>query len=364
MILSFTGPNALWGNYSISDINNWIAAHKIHINVLMYNCHVRYSLPVKAPHLRALDIRRDMLPVADLIEICFSSTLDEDGREYLRHIRRAATDPGLVRWLPGRGERVSAPLFGYVWEQDRRVVGNLSLIPIYKGGRWLYMIANVAVHPDYRRRGIARELTLQAIEHTHAHGVPSAWLQVRDDNLAAYHLYSELGFVERSRRSTWLSRGVPLTAPSTDLEVSPRRKEDWPLQSAWLAETYPLEATWNMSFNVNQFHPGWWNNLWQWMNGDTQLHWAARAGDPGAPQTYGFATWEPIRGYADALWIASGHIGEDEALRALLPHALQAVQYRQRPISINYPYGHGGQAFAASGFSLVNTLVWMEYRCN
>lgn len=327
---------------------------------------MRYSLPVKTSHIRPLDVSRDLAPVADLIEMCFSTTLDADGRDYLRHIRRASHDPGLVRWMPGRGERISTPLFGYVWEQDQRIVGNLSLIPIYKAGRWLYMIANVAVHPDYRRRGIAKELTLRAIEHSREHNVPSTWLQVRDDNIPAYNLYASIGFEERSRRSTWITSTAPSLYSDTSIRVASRHAYEWEQQRRWLEDIYPLEATWNMSFTVRHFHPGWWNQFWQWLNGDTQMHWSAYRGGngSGAEQLLGFASWEPIRGYSDMLWIASTLQTEDTALRALLPHAIRTLQYRHRPLSVNYPYGRGGLAFAASGFTLQNTLVWMEYCCN
>ena len=189
-----------------------------------------YTLPVKTSHIRPLDIHRDLLPVADLIELCFSSTLDPDGREYLRHIRKAAADPAYLRWIPGAYERVSTPLYGYVWEQDHRIVGNLSLIPILKGGRWLYLIANVAVHPDYRRRGIARDLTMRALEHVHEHHVSSAWLQVRDDNTSAYNLYCSVGFIERSRRTTWISKMSATPSSAAGVRITSRRPEDWILQ--------------------------------------------------------------------------------------------------------------------------------------
>ncbi len=323
-------------------------------------------LPVKTSHVRLLDVRRDLLPVADLIETCFSATLDQDGRDYLRHIRKAAADPALVRWLPGRGERASTPLFGYVWEQDGRLVGNLSLIPIYKGGRWVYMIANVAVHPDYRRRGIARELTLRALEHIRQHRVQTAWLQVRDDNAAAYHLYQSIGFIERSRRSTWMAPPSAQCDPLPGVQVTPRRAEDWPLQLKWLNELYPLETTWNMSFNAARFSPHWLNQLWQWLNGDQQMHWSARKGGNGSgpAQLLGVISWEPVRGYSDMLWAATSPEDENEALPALLPHAQRALLPRRRPVSVNYPYGRAMSAFLDCGFSLQNTLIWMEYRCN
>ena len=55
-------------------------------------------------------------------------------------------------------------------------------------------ILNLAVAPAYRRRGIARQLVLDAIKHAYAKGARRAFLEVRASNTAAQKLYSNLGF--------------------------------------------------------------------------------------------------------------------------------------------------------------------------
>lgn len=55
-------------------------------------------------------------------------------------------------------------------------------------------IANVAVHPSRRRRGIARALVAAAIEQGHA--LSRITLEVRASNDAAIALYESLGFVK------------------------------------------------------------------------------------------------------------------------------------------------------------------------
>jgi hypothetical protein len=81
-------------------------------------------------HLRRLDMRRDLAKVADLVEICFYDTLDPESRQYLNDMRKAAQNASLLGFASSLIEDASMPPSGYVWEEDGRLVGNLSLIPI------------------------------------------------------------------------------------------------------------------------------------------------------------------------------------------------------------------------------------------
>ncbi len=55
-------------------------------------------------------------------------------------------------------------------------------------------ILNLAVHPSYRRRGIARRLLHEAMHRARVRGCHTAWLEVRPSNLAARRLYESCGF--------------------------------------------------------------------------------------------------------------------------------------------------------------------------
>lgn len=61
-------------------------------------------------------------------------------------------------------------------------------------------IATLAVHPDVRRRGIARSLLVTALRHAAREGCESALLEVRAGNLAAQSLYQSFGFEVVGRR--------------------------------------------------------------------------------------------------------------------------------------------------------------------
>jgi len=90
--------------------------------------------------MRPLNVLRDLPAVADLIELCFSNTLDPEGRSYIDQMRRNGRDSSFLNWAPRVIESVSLPLSGFVWEDSGRIVGNVSLIPFSKAGRKVFLI--------------------------------------------------------------------------------------------------------------------------------------------------------------------------------------------------------------------------------
>lgn len=55
-------------------------------------------------------------------------------------------------------------------------------------------ILNLAVRPDYRRKGIGRMLVLSILEELHVCGCKKIFLEVRASNTAAIRLYESAGF--------------------------------------------------------------------------------------------------------------------------------------------------------------------------
>lgn len=74
--------------------------------------------------------------------------------------------------------------------EDNVAVGYLGCHHIAGEG----FIANVAVHPTHRRRGIARKLVSAAIEQ--GRSLSRLTLEVRESNTTAIALYQSLGFVK------------------------------------------------------------------------------------------------------------------------------------------------------------------------
>lgn len=61
-------------------------------------------------------------------------------------------------------------------------------------------LANLAVAPDCRRRGVGRALLASVLADATSRGTSALFLEVRESNAAARKLYSEQGFEEVGRR--------------------------------------------------------------------------------------------------------------------------------------------------------------------
>jgi GNAT superfamily N-acetyltransferase len=84
-------------------------------------------------------------------------------------------------------------LRGYIWEEDGQPVGLVNVSRIGSSNDW--MIANVAVLPAYRGRGIARRLVAAAVELAEARGAQRIVLDVVKGNTPAFQLYNSMNFV-------------------------------------------------------------------------------------------------------------------------------------------------------------------------
>lgn len=313
-------------------------------------------------HLRPFDVRKDLNAVADLVETCFAETLDEDGRRYVGQMRSAARNPGYLRWAMAVAENAPMPFSGYVWEENGYLAGNLSLIPYRYQGKRCYLIANVAVDPAYRRRGIARTLTAKAIEHARKRNTDEIWLHVRAENSAAMNLYQSLDFHERARRSTWEIRPKSVDRNAVHSEIDPDGtkitkplSEYWDTYRQWLHSQYPPELTWHQSFHLPALRPGFLGGIYRFFTGSHIRQWAARRGKAHT----GLLSWQPHSKHADHLWLAASPEDEEAVIAAIFPTALRQLAKRRRML-LDYQAERATESLTALGFHIQQTLIWMR----
>ncbi len=61
-------------------------------------------------------------------------------------------------------------------------------------------IANLAVHPDHQRQGLARRLMQAALDHFREQGMTHARIETLASNEAGRHLYPAMGFEELAQQ--------------------------------------------------------------------------------------------------------------------------------------------------------------------
>jgi GNAT superfamily N-acetyltransferase len=83
-------------------------------------------------------------------------------------------------------------LYGFFYEEDGQAVGHITYRQLK--GRQEWYISDVVVLPAFRRRGIARQLVVAALDEIRARNGQQAILDVIYENLPAYNLYKDLGF--------------------------------------------------------------------------------------------------------------------------------------------------------------------------
>lgn len=161
--------------------------------------------------VRRLSLVRDLREVAGLIEQAFGQEPDRAGQSVASEFRALAWW-GPLLWVLDRMSLGGEGFTGFVWEEDGRVVGNVTLSREWASPR-CWLISNVVVAPEYRRRGIARGLMEAALDFVAARRAAWTFLMVRRENQAAIRLYESLGFAEIGGKVT-LRREFPPRAVS------------------------------------------------------------------------------------------------------------------------------------------------------
>lgn len=317
----------------------------------------------KTGHIRPFDVRSDLLAVSDLVEICFADRLSRDGEALLKKMRASARSRRFQKWAYQVAGRVSMPFTGYVWVEDGEVVGNLSLIPYHLSRHDYYMIANVAVHPDYQRRGIGRALVRRAMEFLSRHDLDGIWLQVNEDNQGAIQLYQQEGFREQLRRTTWYLKPdasvehQPYPYSASTLDVERRSLGGWNKHRQWLQQTYPPEVRWHLPLKLRYLRGGILGFFTRLLYVEPEIkQWSAFSNG----ELVGVMSWQSSKRHSDWLWLAAPQGGEDRVLDALIPTLSRSGAF-QRRVRLDYPAGRAESSLTSHGFIASRTLIWMKH---
>lgn len=322
--------------------------------------------------LRPMEPLQDLRGVAALIEEAFAHDLDRSGQNALRELRWLSYLKPILWWMVMFGSEHDDFLSGFVWEEDGKIVGNITINRISSGSRrWL--ISNVAVHRSYRGRGIAKGLMYAAIELVKEYNGVSVSLQVRADNEPARHLYESLDFKEISGTSYFRLKPLAfLNLPQypalpDEIIVRPHHFNSADARQAYqLASTatpmdvqkeWPLRQSRFRLDSQEQFFSNFFHRL---VGSGSAAYWVVENGQSfvatlnvhpgvlGSPHHIELMVHPDWRGYLE---------------KPLIGHALKYLQqWRNSEITVKHPSDHKEaiEAYDFFGFEHEQTLLWMK----
>ena len=118
--------------------------------------------------------KEHLCAVAEIEELCFSEPWSEESLQLLTREGGA----------------------GFVALVDGKVAAYGGMLCVLDEGQ----ITNIATHPDFRRRGLARAVVGALAKYARENGITSIFLEVRESNAAARSLYKQCGFEEIGSR--------------------------------------------------------------------------------------------------------------------------------------------------------------------
>lgn len=311
--------------------------------------------------LRPINLNKDIPQILKLLEICFGAKMDVEGR----HLLTGPNNPDQQIAFLWRFNPAAAKLaLGFVWEENGRIVGNVTVLTTKVPGR--YLVVNVAVHPDYRRRGIARRLMVAVADMVRARSGQEIILQVVKENDPARNLYQTLNYSTIGSITAWfapIARLRPLE-PTIDGAPGPFIRELHP--SEWRA-AYQLDQlallpdlNWPEPLAPDAYKSGWLQRLASFFSGRSTETWVV-TDTADRPIALGsiISEW----GRAHQLTVRVHPYWEGELERPLLAKLMRRLYYLpRRNVRIDHPDDDAliNSLLHAANFQPKRTLTHMK----
>jgi ribosomal protein S18 acetylase RimI-like enzyme len=229
---------------------------------------------------RIINPNKDLPQLIELLRLVFSRELAAEGQQLFRNLPDSHTpavfwrfDPALARLSPG-----------YVWEIDDRIVGNVTLLPTRSHNR--YLVANVAVHPNFRQRGIARMLMGSIEEEVYQRQGSEIFLQVDHDNETAIHLYRSMGYEVRGSMSSWRTSAsrvrdlaLEVTGRQGFKDVRKFERNRWKEAYRLDCDALPPDLNWPDALDSDAYKKGLWQRATDFINGRFEQTWMTVDGE-------------------------------------------------------------------------------------
>lgn len=315
--------------------------------------------------IRPFDIGRDLRPVAELIADAFATELDDRGSAALREMRVMSRLGGIIDVLNRTTGEFDDYFGGFVWVEDGKVVGNITVQRADKyGNRW--QIANVAVAPTYRGRGLSRRMMETALDHIGEHGGKWVVLQVYAQNSVARTLYDHLGFQEMGGLADLEASVTPKYTgqPGKIANFHSFSANDWQPLYELANNQLGAQAQWWRAIRRNDFQSPLEQQFGEWLWRSIGRQQVYRRCIQSA-QRFEAAVILTVQRWSGPhklqVWVRPDNYGLYE--QPLLGWVLQTLQeYPRRPVLVQASASHSAMldALVQHGFRVVRTLLTMR----
>lgn len=282
---------------------------------------------------RPINLNTDIPGILRLLEQVFGASMDADGRQMFAGA--SAQSPAILWRLSPAAAKLS---LGFVWEEDGRIVGNVTVLPSETPGRFL--VVNVAVHPDFRRRGIAQLLMRQVEKLVQQRQGNQILLQVVKQNSAAIALYNSLNYTTVGSMTHWTAsvsrlRRLDLNLQGAGPSIRELRRQEW--QAAFALDNQALHAdlNWPEMLKPDAYKSGLLVRLMNFLNGRQIETWVI-SGAQNRLVGLGSITTEWGQPHQAVLRVHPSWTGRLE--RPLLAKLIRRLQYLpRRNVAIDHP---------------------------
>ncbi len=218
--------------------------------------------------VRPVNLRTDLRPLADLIELVFADSMDSNGRSAIREMRYLSHLGYGLKLITRLNELALGISMGYVCVHEGRLVGNVSVYPANYprelGETWI--LANVGVHPDYQGRGIAQGMMGACLAMLRRRGAVRVVLQVNRDNAPALALYERYGFRYERAWQLWRRSGFARSneAGPPEFHITRPRRREWKAEYSLAQAARPNSLGglgWLNPLHRSAFHKPLWKQL-------------------------------------------------------------------------------------------------------
>jgi hypothetical protein len=204
---------------------------------------------------------------------------------------------------------------------------------------------------------------MEALDFLLKRELDGIWLQVDDGNQGAIDLYSQYGFQEVSRRTTWMLKPTDIPHEFLDwrvpgFTVEAYRSSHWKQQRPWLESNYPPEVRWHLPFRLEYLRGGLIGSLSRFMLAEPKIsQWSVMAGN----ELIGVVSLQTSKTIADWVWLASSPETEGVLLDAFLPYWMTLPGVK-RSLRLNFPARRTNESLETHWFKPTRTLIWMQYQ--